>query len=719
MDNGICVNKNECQTWVDEGLAYPCDNTKDCDDRTPGDDGRPDPFDCVCRPGYKPDPNDSTAPCVPINFCTETDDLYKEDNYLICGADVNATCDSNNVVCEDETHATSTGSTTSRNKCTNSATCTCNPGYHDPNAYAIDQAFACEDVLTCKSGEQDSYCDESDADAFSHCEEGLGMADNICHCKAGYELSADSDITCVDINECGDQDAGIAPTHDCNQFAECTNDPIGSYTCTCIEHYTANGAGNGDGRGDDGCRDIDECALDAISSNGLKCLTGDIFMSGQQSVTIDGVTMVSTPGTNFNANNAAKCVNDQMHSENNRSHFCECENGAAWSQELKSVVYQTDNGPVDVQICYDIDECADANACPANAVCHNLNGADDTPDDHTAMTNIPSPHQPYWCECKTGYQQELSNTHECVDFDECSVNDGGCDINATCNNVICTKDEGCTLEEGRTCDCNTGWEGVGTVQSPCIDVDECAVDEDHELYHACDPESTTCHDTDGSYECHCKPGFESTDGSTDADRRICTDIVNCGFDDFCEDARTNCIDTPGSYRCECAVGGLVLNDNGLTCDNVDECADPTTCEHDCFNDHPTIEDPTKFTCSCQTGYHLNTDDNSSCDDNEECTVDGPHFMGCQANASCTEGAGSYTCACDDGFIPTSATAALDNNGLHCEDRRECDTPAQYCAENTNCDEHVVSYTCICLHAYSGVNDQGKVGDFLVGGLVMI
>lgn len=85
------------------------------------------------------------------------------------------------------------------------------------------------------------------------------------------------------------------------------------------------------------------------------------------------------------------------------------------------------------------------------------------------------------------------------------------------------------------------------------------MDEDHELFHACDPECTSCHDIDGSYECHCKPGFESTDGSTDTDRKICTDIINCGFDDSCEDARTTCIDTPG-------------------------CADPNKCDHDCFND---------------------------------------------------------------------------------------------------------------------------------------
>ena len=311
MDNGICVNKNECRTWVDEGVSYPCDNTKDCVDRTPGDDNRSDPFDCECRPGYKPDPNDSNLPCVPIDFCTENDVLYKEDAYLSCEADTNAACNSDNIVCEDESHSTSSGGTTIRSKCTNSATCTCNEGYHDPIAYTTDQARACEDILTCFSGEPNSFCDETNDDAFSHCEDGLGTDPNICHCEAGYELAADL-ITCVDINECGDPNEGIIATHDCNQFATCTNDPVGSYTCTCNEHYTANGAGNSDGRGDDGCRDIDECALDAISSNGLKCLTADIFDNGSQTVTIDGILV--SEGENFNANNAAKCVNDQIHS---------------------------------------------------------------------------------------------------------------------------------------------------------------------------------------------------------------------------------------------------------------------------------------------------------------------------------------------------------------------------------------------------------------------
>ena len=73
-------------------------------------------------------------------------------------------------------------------------------------------------------------------------------------------------------------------------------------------------------------------------------------------------------------------------------------------------------------------------------------------------------------------------------------------------------------------------------------------------------------------------------------------------------------------------------------------------------------------------------------------------MSYQANACYTKGVGSYTCAYGDGFQATSATEAFDSNDLHCEDRREYDTPDQYCVENTNCDEHVGSYTYTCFHA---------------------
>ena len=292
------MNENECKTRL-----FTCDSTKNCVDRTP-DDERPDGFDCVCNAGYKPNPNDPDAECIPIDYCTETDALYKDDAYLTCQADANASCDSDNVIRIDETFTTESGDSTTRILCTNSATCACNDGYHDLNTASDNQARACEDIITCKSGESDSFCDESNDDAFASCEEGLGTNPNICHCEEGYELD-DDNKTCIDINECGDEAAGILATHDCNRFATCSNEPVGSYTCTCDPYYTSNGAGAGNGRGVDGCRDIDECILDTISTTGLRCITADLLAANTISVTVDGAAM------QLNAYNAVKCNNIQ------------------------------------------------------------------------------------------------------------------------------------------------------------------------------------------------------------------------------------------------------------------------------------------------------------------------------------------------------------------------------------------------------------------------
>jgi hypothetical protein len=73
----------------------------------------------------------------------------------------------------------------------------------------------------------------------------------------------------------------------------------------------------------------------------------------------------------------------------------------------------------------------------------------------------------------------------CADVDECLSGNGGCDPHAACLDLV----------GGRDCACRTGWSGDGLT---CANVDECA-----SASNPCG--SSTCMDTDGSYECSPAP----------------------------------------------------------------------------------------------------------------------------------------------------------------------------------------------------------------------
>ncbi len=70
--------------------------------------------------------------------------------------------------------------------------------------------------------------------------------------------------------------------------------------------------------------------------------------------------------------------------------------------------------------------------------------------------------------------------------------------------------------------------------------------------------SQNCHNTIGSYNCSCEPGYELL-----ADQWTCRDIDECALGiDRCDQ---NCQNNDGSYTCSCNTG-YRLNANGYTCD---------------------------------------------------------------------------------------------------------------------------------------------------------
>ncbi|PFX13278.1 Fibrillin-1 [Stylophora pistillata] len=121
------------------------------------------------------------------------------------------------------------------------------------------------------------------------------------------------------------------------------------------------------------------------------------------------------------------------------------------------------------------------------------------------------------------------------DVDECTTNTPDCDVNAECSNT----------EGSFNCSCKVGFNGDG---KKCTDVDECTTDA-----HNCDT-NAECNNTEGSFNCTCKAGF-------DGDGKKCTGCAAspCG--------KGTCQDVNGGYSCVCP-----LEWQGSNCkDFVDNC----------------------------------------------------------------------------------------------------------------------------------------------------
>ncbi|KJH42724.1 calcium binding EGF domain protein [Dictyocaulus viviparus] len=171
---------------------------------------------------------------------------------------------------------------------------------------------------------------------------------------------------------------------------------------------------------------------------------------------------------------------------------CECHSG--WRSYLN--------------ICVDVDECAESSICGAHAECVNRPGT-------------------YDCICEKGYRFIDGS---CLDINECREEEAcGLILGVECINRPGTYE----------CRCIDGFEG--NPQKGCVDVDECAVG-----LQRCGPHSK-CINTVGGYECECLPGFERI-----AEGAGCTDIDEC-FLSVCHPA-ASCANLVGSFSCSCPDG---------------------------------------------------------------------------------------------------------------------------------------------------------------------
>lgn len=185
----------------------------------------------------------------------------------------------------------------------------------------------------------------------------------------------------------------------------------------------------------------------------------------------------------------------------------------------------------------------------------------------------------------------------------CSIKNGGCEhmCNVEGNEVICSCAGGYELnEDGLSCrlknmcfedtcqyQCVMGETGFTCLCPPghklemdkrtCVDIDECLTAE------VCG--GHLCVNTEGSYTCNCKEGFEMIDGE-------CRDFNEC-ISSACEHT---CLNNVGSFSCQC-YEGFELSEDGLSCEDIDECL-VSSCKFECVNTRGS------FLCACPVGFQL-------------------------------------------------------------------------------------------------------------------
>ncbi|KAE8586229.1 hypothetical protein XENTR_v10021600 [Xenopus tropicalis] len=297
-------------------------------------------------------------------------------------------------------------------------------------------------------------------------------------------------------------------------------------------------------------------------------------------------------------------------------------------------------------------------------------------------------------QCTNGFEMDRS-TGQCLDVDECRII-----LDACRGDMMCVNQNGGYLCIPRT---NTMFRpsfrnpflpaaaaplpppnfpspprplicrfGYQIDEDQCVDIDECASET-----HQCNP-TQICINTEGGYTCSCTEGYWLLEGQ-------CLDIDECRYG-YCQQL---CANVPGSYSCTCNPG-FILNTDGRSCQDVDECITDNPCVQTCMNTYGS------YLCRCEAGYELD-EDGVNCSDMDECSVS--EFL-CQHD--CVNEPGSYYCRCPEGYV-------LLDDSRTCQDIDECDTGNNTCTLQQLCFNIPGSYRCLdtvrCEDPYIQINDN--------------
>ncbi|XP_076860926.1 fibulin-1-like [Brachyhypopomus gauderio] len=298
----------------------------------------------------------------------------------------------------------------------------------------------------------------------------------------------------------------------------------------------------------------------------------------------------------------------------------------------------------DANACHDIDECATGtHNCGSAFTCRN------TPGSFRCR-----PRQ----QCGLGFIQDAVGS--CIDINECILEENPCQPGHTCINTV-----GSYVCQRLSVTCGRGYhlnkEGIR-----CLDVDECARRDAPCQGH-------TCVNVPGSFRCECRSGFMFNGVS-----RVCEDVDECRSHPGRLCAHT-CENASGSYRCTCRAGFRLASEGG-NCEDVNEC-ESNPCSQECVNVYGSYQ------CHCRRGYLLSNTDGVTCEDIDECALTSG---GNVCSHHCFNTPGSFQCICP----PLAYTLAP--NGRTCQDVDECAAGTHTCSAEQSCLNVHGGFRCLTL-----------------------
>jgi len=306
--------------------------------------------------------------------------------------------------------------------------------------------------------------------------------------------------------------------------AECINTP-GSYRCQCRAGFV------GDGIGDEGCDDIDECGSAPCENAG-----GEVDAYGRATGCQDdgpqAYNCVCNAG--WTDTNCDMDVNECIMGSHDCHPDAKCVN-APGAYYCRCISGYTGDG----YTCTDLDDCDPDPCCTEHASCVDL-GANN-----------------YGCVVEEGF----TGPDGCSQVDECTEGTHNCDPNADC-----TDNYGSYM-----CTCDKEFAGDGIVCAPCTVCRGFCPPVDASLAAHEVASLATC----GSDAWTATGWVEDSDSPPcDAVDRTCINVNECGrlnseMQDNCDD-NAGCDDTEGSFTCGCNREYFGAGTEG-------ECAECTNC----------------------------------------------------------------------------------------------------------------------------------------------